>query len=62
MNTLTVQRDEIDLLIDALQKGSARHAAYAKFYPGRQRDRHVYTAAAMTQLRLKLQRLRTRMS
>lgn len=62
MNTLTVRREEIDLLVDALQKGSARHAAYARFYPGRQRDRHIHTAAAMTQLRLRLQKLRERMS
>ena len=62
MNTLNVHRSEIDLMIDALRKGSARHASYAKFYPGRQRDRHAETAAAMTQLRLRLQKLRIRMS
>jgi len=55
--TVKLHHSEIALMIDALKKASARHSSYAKFYANRQQDRHIATAAGMTQLSLRLQKL-----
>jgi hypothetical protein len=54
--TVKFSHNEIALLVDALKKAAARHVSYARYYPGRQRDKHTEMAAGMTQLSLRLQR------
>ena len=54
--SVNLHHSEIVLLLDALKKASARHASFAKFYPGRS-ERHSAIAEGQKKLAAKLAKL-----
>jgi hypothetical protein len=47
----------MELLVDALNKGAARHASYAKFYKNRQADKHNRMADGMNRIIAQINKL-----
>ena len=55
--TLTLSTRDMELVVDALNKGAARHDSYARFYPGRQQEKHSEMATGMRRIIERINRL-----